>query len=208
MVAARYCHNRAGAVISNNVVSNPNGNLVAIYRVDNITPRKGAVLFAIALSALYCTYFFGCLNQRLNVAFIFATSNQILKTRIFRCQQEEATTKQRVWARGEYRDRVFCGGVFWCVAVLVTQNEIDFSADRSANPISLHLLYRLRPTLKLIKIVQKLLGIVGNLEIPLGQIALFHSAMATPAFTFGNLFVSQNRLTIRAPIHRRVATLD
>ena len=52
LVAARHCHDRAGAVIGHDVVGNPHGHLLAVDGVHHITAGERAVLLLVALRTL------------------------------------------------------------------------------------------------------------------------------------------------------------
>ena len=208
LVTARNRHYRTSTVIAHDVVGNPNRNLVAIDRVNHIAARESTMLFTIALRAFNRTYFCGRFYEGVHCLFIFRTLNELLNQGAFRCKQEKATTKERIGARGKNRNNVVFCRVFWSVSLLVTKNEIYFSTLRATNPVCLHLLNAFRPAIELIKIIQKLLSVIGDFEIPLRKITLFNGTVATPTLTFGNLFVGQNRSAIGAPIYRRIATLN
>ncbi len=122
-------------------------------------------------------------------------------------QDEEAAAEQRIGARGEHGDDVVGGRLGGNVAVLVAQHEIDLGAFGAADPVRLLLLHALRPAVELIEIVEELLRVVGDLEVPLREVALLHLGIAPPATALGDLLVGQNGLAARAPVHRAVATL-
>ena len=208
LVAARHCHDRTGAVIGHDVVGNPHGHLLAVDGVHHITASERAVLLLAALRTLDCGDLLRVLDHLHDRGLIFRTLDQALQDGAFGGKQEEAAAEQGVGARGEHGDQVVFRGVLGRIALLVAQRELHFSALGTADPVRLHLLDALRPAVQLVQVVQKLLSIVCDLEIPLRQVALLDGAMATPALALGDLLVGEHGLALRAPVHRRVAALD
>ena len=160
------------------------------------------MLFAVALGALHSTYLGSALDQGHDLGFVFGTAYQVVHQRAFGSQQEEAAAEQGVGARGEY-----CDGLAVVLAFGRNQLEINFGTFGATDPVCLHLLNRFRPAFQLVKIVQQLLGIIGDFVVPLGKIALFNGTMAAPAFAFGYLLVCQNRFAVGAPVDRAIAAL-
>lgn len=68
------------------------------------------------------------------------------------------------------------------IAFGVAQGEIDLGAFGATDPVCLHLLDALRPAIKLVQVIKKFLSVVGNLEIPLLELAAFNGIAATPAY--------------------------
>ena len=83
---------------------------------------------------------------------------------------------------------------------------MDLRADRFSDPVALHGQDTFGPPRKLIDPLQKLFGIVRNLEKPLLQLLLRHTrviGMASPAFSVAqHLLIRQNGLTDLAPVDR------
>ena len=94
------------------------------------------------------------------------------------------------------------------VTIGVAEGEVDLSAFRAADPVGLHLLDALRPAGKLLQVVEELLCVRGDLDVPLLEVALFHLGVATPATALGHLFVSKHRLALGAPIDRVLLAID
>ena len=85
----------------------------------------------------------------------------------------------------------------------IFQFKINFHTGAAADPVFLHGFYFVGPTGKEFQIIQKTLGVIGNLKKPLGKVFLFHLCMAAFAFTIHNLFIGKNRGTGGAPVYRR-----
>lgn len=160
------------------------------------------MLFTVTLGALHGTYLGSTLNQGHNLGFIFSAAYQVVHQWAFGSQQEEAAAEQGVGARGEYRD-----GLAVVLALGGNQLKINFGTFGTTDPVCLHLFNRLRPAFQLVKIVQQFLGVIGDLVVPLGKIALFNSCHGSASIAFGYLLVCQNRFTVGAPVNRAVATL-
>ena len=120
-------------------------------------------------------------------------------------QQEEGDAKERVRARGEDGDLGVGGGH----AVLRGQREVDLGALGAADPVGLHRADALGPlALELLEVVEQLLGVVGDLEVPLGERALLGHRAAAPALAVHDLLVGKDSLAAGAPVHRRVVAVD
>src|SRR5690554_3932295 len=79
--------------------------------------------------------------------------------------------------------------------------KVDFNAFRATNPVTLHGFNLLWPTIKLVKVVQKLFGIVGYFNKPLWNFFLFNQCTRAPASAINDLFISQYGLVDRVPVH-------
>ena len=138
---------------------------------------------------------------------MLGAGHQLHEARVLGREQEERAAEQRVGTRGEHRDDVVFGGLGRRFAVGAAQHEVDLGALGAADPVRLHLLHALGPAVQLVEVVEQLLRVVGDLEVPLSEIALLHLAVAAPALALGDLLVRQHGLAVRAPVHRAVAAL-
>ena len=86
LVAAGNRHYGTGAVIGNDVIGNPYGNLFAVNGIDNVAAGEGTMLFAVALGALHSAYFGSALDQGHNLGFVFGTAYQVVHQRAFGSQ--------------------------------------------------------------------------------------------------------------------------
>ena len=115
-------------------------------------------------------------------------------------QQEEAHAEEGVRARGEDGDL----GVRGRHAVDVGQGEVDLGALGAADPVGLHGTHALGPlALEELEVVEQLLGVVGDLEVPLGERALLGNRAAAPALAVDDLLVGEHGLAAGAPVDRR-----
>ena len=91
--------------------------------------------------------------------------------------------------------------------VLLIHLEFHGGAVGSSNPVSLHGFGLLRPV-QTLQIFQKLIGILGDAEEPLGQVFLDDGRLASFAGTVENLLVGQDRVTARAPVYRSIFSVS
>ena len=166
------------------------------------------MLFVVTLGALHRGDLLGGLDEIHNRLLVFGALDKRRETLVFRSEHEEARAEQRVGTRGEHGDDIVFGGLGGHVTVFIAQHEVDLGAFRAANPVGLLLLHALGPAFELVKVVKQFLRIVGDLQIPLREVALLDFGIATPATALDNLLVRQNGLATRAPIHGRIAALD
>ena len=80
--------------------------------------------------------------------------------------------------------------------------ERDAGPLAAADPVALHRDDALRPVGQAVRVVQQALGVVGDLEEPLGQVAAYDRRAAPLARPGDHLFVRQDGLVLRAPVDR------
>ena len=148
----------------------------------------------------------GVLDDLGNGLFVLRALNELMQTGVLGSQDKEGDTEERVGSRGEDGDLTLLA--LDGLAVLVAQGKVDLGALGAANPVGLHLLDALGPAGELLQVVEQLLRVLGNLEVPLLQVALLGLGAAAPALTLGDLLVGQNGLTGRAPVDRVLLAVD
>ena len=208
LVATGNRHDGTRAVIGDDVVGHPDGHLLAVDGVHRVTAGEHAVLLVVALGALDGADLLGCLDQLLNGSLVLGAFHEGVQALVLGSQHKEGAAEQGVGTRGENGDDVVIGGVLGGVALGVAQDEVDLGALGAADPVGLLLLNAIGPALKLVKVVQKLLRVIGDLEVPLGKVALLHLGVATPAAALGHLLVGQDGGALGAPVNGAVAALD
>ena len=80
---------------------------------------------------------------------------------------------------------------------------VDQHALRAADPVRLHEAHFFRPLVEAAKRRQEFLGIVGDLEEPLGEFALLDERVRAPAAAIDHLFVGEHRMVDRIPVDFR-----
>ena len=206
LVAAGNGHDSAGAIVGHNVVGNPHGDLLAVDGVHDIAARKGAMLFEGALGTLNGRDVLGVLDDLGDGLLVLRALDELIQTSVLGSQDKEGDAKERVGTRGEDGDLALVA--LDGLAILVAQGKVDLGALGAANPIGLHLLDALGPAGELLQVVEQLLGVLGDLVVPLLKIALLGLGAATPALALGHLLVSQNGLAGGAPVDRVLLAVD
>ena len=206
LVAAGNGHDGAGAVVGNNVVGNPHGDLLAVDRVHHVAAGKGTVLLEGALGTFDGGDMLGVLDDLGHGLLVLRTLDELVQTRVLGSQDKEGDTEERVGSRGEDGDLTLVA--LDGLAILVAQGKVDFGALGTTDPVGLHLLDALGPAGELLQVVEQLLRVLGNLEVPLLQVALLGLGAAAPALTLGDLLVGQNGLTSGTPVDRVLLTVD
>ena len=80
------------------------------------------------------------------------------------------------------------------------QEEINFCAFTAADPVALHDTYFFRPSFELVQSVQQFLGVSGDAEKPLLQVALLHlRVFVAPAAAIDYLLIGH---TVAHPGHQ------
>ena len=206
LVAAGNGHDGTGAVVGNDIVGNPHGDLLAVDGVYHVAARKGAVLLEGTLGALDGRDMLGVLDDLGHGLLVLRTLDELVQTRVLGSQDKEGDTEERVGSRGEDGDLTLVA--LDGLAILVAQGKVDLGALGTTDPVGLHLLDALGPAGELLQVVEQLLGVIGNLEVPLLQVALLGLGAAAPALTLGDLLVGQNGLTSGTPVDRVLLTVD
>ena len=99
-------------------------------------------------------------------------------------------------------DRVRTGRKDHELLVTAFDGQRHLRAFGLADPVFLHQADFVRPALKIVLDgVEQLRRVVGDLEEPLRQLALFHQRTRPPAATVFDLLVGQNRHLHRVPVH-------
>ena len=198
LVVRGHGHNRTGTVVGQHVVGGPHGQLCAGQRVDRVAAGEHAGLLALGGLAID-------IAQRLNVLAVLLQGglllgcHDLLGERRIRSNHDEGGTVQGVGAGSEHGEGF--GGL-----ILGRLNlEAHLSTLGAANPIALHEQHAVGPlALQLLHVVQQLLGVVGDLEVPLVQGLLGHGGAAALAGTVDDLLISEHGLVLGAPVDHGV----
>ena len=161
------------------------------------------MLLEVALRALDGGDLLCARDDRAHVRLPLRTGNEVDKPLVLRRKQEEGATKERVRTRGKDGD-LSVGGP----ALSIAQRKVNLGTLRATDPVRLHLLYALGPAGELLEVVEQLLSVIGDLEIPLLKIALLGLRPAAPALALGHLLVGKNGLARRAPVDRALLAVN
>ena len=97
---------------------------------------------------------------------------------------------------------VRAGGVNLKVILAIFQTEAHLDAAGLADPVTLHGLYLVWPTIQLVEIVQKFFCVIRDTDKPLWNFFALDHSVTAPAASVDDLLVGQYGLVIRTPVHR------
>ena len=193
LVTGRYAHNCASTIIVQNVVGYPNFNGFTSVRVNAMYASEDTFFFGFTGSTfnirLVANFFAECFNFS-SFGIVFA---DFFNQRMFSSQSHEGYAIRSIRTSG-----VNCNFIVEC-----RNSEFHFQTFTATNPVALHGFNAFRPAFQQVQIFQQFISIVSDFEEPLFQIFLFNYAVATPAFTIDNLFVSKYGVTFVAPVNCR-----
>ena len=115
---------------------------------------------------------------------------QRLGNRMMRRYCAEGCAEQRIRPSGEHLQPIVAAG----------QAEKDPRPFRTPDPVLLHQADAVRPAVQRLDRFQQIVGVMGDLQEPLGQQALFHQLARTPASPVDHLLVGQHRVFDRVPV--------
>ena len=206
LVATGNGHDGTGTVVGDDIIGNPHGDLLAVDGVYHIAARKGTVLLEGALGTLDGRDMLGVLDDLGDGLLVLRTLDELVQAGVLGSQDKEGDAKKGIGSRGEDGNLALIA--LDGLAVLVAQGKVDLGALGATDPVGLHLLDALGPAGELLQIVEQLLGVLGNLVVPLLKVALLGLGAAAPALALGDLLVSQNGLAGGAPVDRVLLTVD
>ena len=200
LVVGRHPHHGAGAVVGEHIIGDPEGHHLAVGRVAHRRPDRHTPLGSVFGGTFLLALAAHQIAEGLNGDGLLRRGESGHQG-VLRCQHHIAHPEQRVGAGGEHGDR-FAGGF----AAPIDHRKIKLGTRGAADPVGLHGAHPLGPALQLGQIVEKLIGIGGDLQEPLPQLALLHQGAGAPGAALPiHLLVGQNRLVHRIPVHRGLA---
>ena len=206
LVATGNGHDGTGTVVGNDIIGNPHGDLLAVDGVYHIAAREGTVLLEGALGTLDGRDMLGVLDDLGDGLLVLRTLDELVQAGVLGSQDKEGDAKKGIGTRGEDGDLALIA--LDGLAILVAQGKVDLGALGATDPVGLHLLDALGPAGELLQVVEQLLGVLGDLEVPLLKVALLRLGAAAPAFTLSDLLVGQNGLAGRTPVDRVLLAVD
>ncbi len=196
LVVRRHAHHRAVAVAHQHVVAHPQRHGRAGQRVRHRQP--GGQAFLVAQRQLG-------LGGAAGAALVDEGGQRRIALRGLRGQR----VLRRHGAEGHAHDGVGAGGEdihapaldhFAVVAADVVR-EGKAHAFALADPVLLHQLDALGPARQvLVHMLEQLLGVLRDLQVVAGDLALFDDRAAAPAAAVDDLFVGQHGLVHRVPV--------
>ena len=194
LVLAGHGHDRAGAVVGQHVVGGVHRDPGTGQRVHGLHAQVDAGLGPVGalpldLGRLADLVAVGLERRPLPVG------DQLGGQRRVGRHHHERGAEQRVRA----------GRVDGQRLVATVHDEVDVGTLGPTDPVALRRDDALGPGRRQhVQVVQQLLGVVGDLEVPLRQLALGHLGTAALAVAVDDLLVGQHRLVLRAPVDRAV----
>ena len=191
LVVRGHGHDRAGAVLHQHVVGDEHRDPLAVDRVDDAAPERDAGLRAVRLRALL-----GALGQRAidvlaHLRLVLGAGGEAHDVGMLGRHHEEGGAEQRVRAGRE--DRI--------VDADLRTGERHLRALGAADPVALHRLDVRRP-LDRVQVVEQAVGVVGDAEEPLLQLARLDRRAAALAAAVDDLLVGEHGRVLGAPVDR------
>ncbi len=190
-VVARDGHDRARAVLHQHVVGDPHGDPLAVDRVDDGAAQRHARLLALERAALLLLLGQDLVDVGADVVLVLGAGGEAEHVGMLGRHHEERRAEQRVRAGGE--DRV--------VDRRVLAGERDLGALGAADPVALHRDDVLGP-LDRREVVEQAVGVVGDAEEPLLELAHLDRVPAALAAPVDDLLVGEHGRVVRAPVDR------
>src|SRR5690606_9142323 len=191
LVLARDGHDGSGAVTHQDVVGDVYGNRPPVGGVDGMAAGEDPCLLAF--------------RQPLDLARL-GRLLLIGPYRFLRLRAGDDLVDQGMLGRQDCErhteDRVRPGSEHLEGGVETLHSHREGGTFRPPDPVPLHGPDSLGPVLQLLYVVQQPLGVIGDTEEPLAQLASYDLVAAALAMAVYDLLVGQNGLVVRAPIHR------
>ena len=199
LVVGGHPHHRARAVAQEHVVGNPDGHLFAVEAVGAVSADKDAVFFSFGGEPFYLGLAAGLGDIVFDLGF-FIGRGQLCHQRVLGSQDHKGDAEGGVGAGGEDPYLFFGGGG-------VVEAKRYLGAGALAHPVALHYFNALGPVDAVE--LHKLIGVFGDAEKPLLQIALDDGRPAALAGALADhLLVSQHRLALGAPVDLSLAPVS
>ena len=216
LVVRRHRHDRAGAIAHQHIVGDPDRDRLVVDRVDRIGADKHAGLrfgrcwCARSRSPASTCATYASTSARCSGTVSLATSGcsgastinvapQSVSGRVVNTLISRSEDLSELLSRSSHR---------LSPQSELSQLEVDLGALALADPVALHNLDPLGPVGHLIQVVQQPLGVGGDLEEPLLQLALLDLRARAPAAALGiDLLVRQHGLIDRIPVDQRLGAV-
>ena len=192
LVVRGHGHDRAGAVVHQHVVGDPDRDALVVHGVDRVEAGEDAGLL-LAREALLALLGGGVPRVRADLVAVLGALGEPLDERMLGREDEERRAEQRVGPRREDGH----------VLVELLDAEDDLAALGAADPVALHRQHALGPRLEQRHLVEQPVGVVGDLEHPLLEVARLDLGAAALAAAVDHLLVREHGLVVRAPLDRR-----
>ncbi|OUD85750.1 hypothetical protein BC477_15185 [Clavibacter michiganensis subsp. michiganensis] len=187
-------HDGARAVVGEHVVGGPDGDPLAVDRVDRRAAERDAGLRAVGRGALDLVEALRALQVAAEpLADLVRRALDELRRQVAVGRDDhEGGAVQRVRTRGEDRDGL----------VAALDDEVDLRAYGASDPVALHADDLRRPrALELVEVVDEAVGVVGDAQVPLRELLLDdHGARAVGRAVRQDLLVGEHGLVHRSQL--------
>ncbi len=184
-------HDRAGAVLHQHVVGDEHRDLLAVDRVDNAAAERHAGLLAVLGAALLGRLAGGAVDVLAHLLLGGSAGDQPLQLGVLGGEDEEGGAEEGVGAGGEDGE----------VEADLLAAEGHLGALGAADPVALHRDHVLGPGLEQLEVGEQALGVVGDLEEPLLELALHDRGAAALAAAVDDLLVGEHGGVHGAPLN-------
>ena len=186
LVVRGHRHDRAGAVVGQHVVGRPHRDPLAVHRVDRVHAQEDAGLLPVGRLPLDVGQLAHLRQVRLELGPLRVGAQLGGQRRVGR-DHEERRAEQRVRPGRVDGDRL----------VAALDHEVDVGAGGPADPVALHGQHPVGPVaLQRGGVGQQPVGVLGDLEVPLGQHPADDLGAAALAAAVDDLLVGQHGLVV------------
>ena len=189
-------HDRAGAVLHQHVVGDPHRDPLAVDRVDHGPAQRHAGLLALDVAAVLVRLGQRVVDVVADLGLVLGALGEPQHVGVLGRHDEERRAEQRVRPRRE--DRV--------VDAHLGRAELDLGALGAPDPVLLHA-HDVRRPLDRLEVVEQAVGVVGDAEEPLLELARLDRRAAALAAAVDDLLVGEHGLVLRAPVDRRLGAV-
>ena len=205
LVLAGHGHDRAGAVGAQHVVGEVDRDGLAGERVPGVGPGEAPTCGRVALGGEPVDLRAAAhrRDERLDLSST-VVGGDLRHEGVFGGEHAEGHAEAGVGTGGEDPEGRAAGDR---LAGRIDDRHRELGALGASDPVALLGEHALGP-LEAVEVIEELLGVVGDAEVPLLEVATFDGVVGTFAAAVDDLFVGEHRLTARAPVDRRVLAVD
>ena len=193
-VMGRHAHNRAGTVIKQYVVGDPDLDLMAHQGMHAVKTGIHTEFFTGAGSTFNVAGIAHFIAESTEFRFPGIPLQHFFNNRMLR----------RNYHKGHALDRVGAGRIYGQFFIQGRNIKTEFQTFTAADPVFLHDLYTFRPAGDLLQILQQFIRIIRNFKEPLAQLFFMNFVLAAPAFSVFYLLVGQYGIAVVAPVYGRI----
>ena len=200
-VMSRHSHNRSCSISSQNILWNPNRNLLTSEWIDTIWAREDTCHLTVRHTFQLCALLY--IRQILLYLSLLSLWSEFCNELWLWCQYHEANTKHRISTRCKDRKlTLFLTLTSWCKVF-----EFNLCTLRTANPVLLCLLDRVRPV-DCLQSIKQSLWIGWHTKTPLLHQLLYDRIASSLAHTIDNLVISKHCAESRTPVYHRLTEVS